>query len=464
MNIVFIETTNATPHLETSFELVLKHLKNGDHVHYYFVGHAVEYNEFIVTSLLDIFLPENKAASLVEHPNFKFYNVKFIQDSAYYNIPYFQTVENLKDYTFGNFKAGMSAYSSLISAVRCSSPSVILNQDFIKILIRSGIKIYKFSRTVFSQQSVDLAYLFNGRFAINRAILDAALEQNIEVRIHERGANSSRYIAWSFQPHDITKFSQNIVNAWQGETISDKVELAKQYFFERRNKEPKDWYSYTKNQVVGFLPVKKRARTIAYFSQSDDEYISVGDLVKWDKWPNQITAVQDLVDIVSRESGSLFLIIRLHPHLIRKDPRELDPWLSLSLPANCLLLLPDDPTDTYALIEMADVVVTCSSTVGIESVFWGTPSICLGPSLYSNLDAVYLPNDKKELEDVLIEESLEVFPERSLPYGFYMATFGELFLHYIPDSLFSGSFLGVNLQRFGLFGYFKKLRSMVIIP
>ena len=74
MKKVFIfETSNACPHLETSFEIVLRHLDQGDPVEYYFLGHAVPYADFCYSlalprSIGKRFLPEEWAAGLIKHP------------------------------------------------------------------------------------------------------------------------------------------------------------------------------------------------------------------------------------------------------------------------------------------------------------------------------------------------------------------------------------------------------------
>jgi len=102
--------------------------------------------------------------------------------------------------------------------------------------------------------------------------------------------------------------------------------------------------------------------------------------------------------------------------------------------------------DTYALLKEASVVVTCGSTVGIESVFWGIPSICIGPSLYSKLGAVYLPQNHDELKEMILSKDLIAQPESTIPYGYYFSSFGTDFKYYKPHSLFSGEFMGINLQ------------------
>jgi hypothetical protein len=459
MKVVFFETTNASPHLETSFELATKHLVNNDDVFYYFLGQSLDYSEFVFRSnpfLVPSCLPERKGSAILKSDRFHFFSLEkeiMIRDLA---LPVFPELESLRSYRYKNYNAGLSALSSLISHTGHSRPCLKKHQKLLQKILLSGISTYEYCVKVIHREKPDLVYLFNGRFANNRAILDAAIELNVDFRVHERGAEKTRYTANNFLPHDFEKVKESIANTWvrRGENGFD---VAKEFFTHGRAGIDWGWTSYVQQQQRDYINIENPGskRLIAYFSSSDDEYAAVGDMVKWDSWPDQLSAVKSLIDIVHRQP-SLELVIRIHPHLAKKHPDDLKDWLDLDLPQNAKLVLPSDPTDSYKLIDEADVVVTAGSTVGIEAVFWGTPSICLGPSLYSQLNAVHLPRDDGELADMLLKQDLTVVPENALPYGYYIATFGESFSYYEPETLFRGRFMGVDLQRSGLCGFARR--------
>lgn len=457
MKVLFFETTNATPHLETSFELAKGHLDQGDEVSYYFLGHSVPYAEFVRRKkpLMGRCLPERKAAKLTGK------GLNYIEPD-FLNLEYrsiankiFRTEGDLRSFKYKNYNAGLSALSSLISRTRSCKPDIIAYRGLINQILSSGISIYEYVLREIDNKNPDLIYLFNGRFAVNRAILDAAIEKRIPFKIHERGANKSRYTSNPWMPHDFARVKEAMLGHWDRCSDSLKAQIAQNFFLDRRQGQVQGWKSFLAHQEKNHLPaLPTDKRVLAYFSSSDDEYAAVGDIVKWDRWPDQMTAVKELIELVAKHP-ELYLVIRLHPHKVEKHPLDLEEWLSIDFPRNATLIRPEDPVDTYSLIERADVVVTSGSTTGIESVFWRTPSICLGPSLYSHLDAVYLPVDKNELERMIVDNSLQADPLRILPYGYYMATFGEEFVYYKPETLFSGRFMGVNLQSFGLCKYLR---------
>jgi hypothetical protein len=464
MKVCFVETANATPHLETSLELAKKHLLAGDVVDYYFLGNAVSYSDCIVYSRLkQIFrvFPEVRGAAMLTCSNFYFHKPRDRSLMKSINIPEFLDLNDLLEYNYDKYRAGLSAFSSLVSATGEPRPSLVENRQLLKQILTSGISIYDFCIEMFQEQNPDQVYLFNGRFSNNRAVLDAANSCDIRYRVHERGANKDKYYVKPFTPHNIREIQLDMIQEWDQRPINAS-NIASEYFMQRRNGIPIEWPSFIEQQCNDHLSVDltDANKVVSCFSSSDDEFVAVGDFYKWDRWPDQISAVCSLMEIVSRHKNYK-LIIRLHPRLAQKNPAELKNWLSLPLPCNCFMILPDDPTDSYALIERSCVTVTAGSTVGIESVFWKTPSICLGPSLYSHLNAVYLPADNHELESLILSESLVANPESSLPYGFYMATHGVDFEYYKAESLFEGKFMGLNLHSYGVYGFLRKLKAKV---
>ena len=462
MEVIFFETTNATPHLETALELAKIRSISGDNVIFCFLGQALDFSEFVFRPRFFFpqkCLPERKGARLLRGRQFRFLSPlnEIMRNDLV--LPQFSDLESLRTYRYKNYNAGVSALSSLISYTGHSRPCIQKNCQLLQKIILSGISTYEYCLEVIEQEKPDLIYLFNGRFANNRAVLDAAIESNVDFRIHERGADKTRYIAGSFAPHNFEKIRELMADAWINRHES-AVEIAREFFLQCRSGEGQAWTSFLRYQQSGYINIKNHMskRLIAYFSSSDDEFAAVGDLVKWDRWPDQLSAVRELIAVIRRQPA-LELVIRVHPHLAQKNPDDLKEWLELDLPQNAKVLGPLDPTDTYKLIDEADVVVTAGSTVGIEAVFWGTPSICLGPSLYSQLNAVHLPRDDGELSDMLLRQDLTVVPENALPYGYYMATFGESFSYYRPETLFRGRFMGVDLQRSGVCGVVRRILS-----
>lgn len=459
--ICFIETCNSSPHLETTLELAKKHLDAGDKVYYHFIGSKVLFNDFPKPPEKILFFkssPESLGLSLIQNGSLDHdlgANYKTLYSIA---IPKFKSLKELMGYEYKTYKAGLACASSLISRLRMSDPLPSNHEHLIRRILISGISTYEYTLAQLKQEKPDLVYLFNGRFANNRAILEAAIEAQVPYRIHERGSNKTKYIVSEKVIHDPEFIQGKMLQFWENkENEIQKKESAKSFFVNQRNGIEVGWRPFTLSQKKGsgFNQELKGRKLVVYFSSSNDEYDAVGDFINWGKWESQQNAVESLIRIV-KKNPNIFLAIRLHPHMKIKHREEVKKWLEITLPTNALLILPEDPTDTYTLIEQAAIVVTCGSTVGIEAVYWGVPSICLGPNVYSKLDAVYLPKDEDELQKLLLSDDLVADAEKALPYGYYASSYGIDFKHYDPITLFSGKFMGVNLQEDHLV---KKIRT-----
>jgi hypothetical protein len=452
-NIYFLELCNLTPHLETSFELSLIHLNQGDKVKYYFLGHELIYKEGVFPSKFSwIFpkkiLPEEKASKLISSPNFSYYSDYKFKKLELIEFS-FSTLEELKEIRFKNFDLGLSVASSLISLKKDSNPSIENNYSLIVKMLKSSIQVYENALDILSSEKINLVYIFNGRFCNQKAIMRACESLNISFLIHERGANKNLFYRRPFMPHNKNMIQKEMLESW--ENIKDKnqaKQIALKWFEDRRKGVDTDWYSYSKMQEKNLVPsIKQGKKVISYFHSSDDEYAAIGDLFKWNGWKDQYDAVLNLIKVVDSNSN-FHLILRLHPHMAKKSHSENLKWQSLSQFSNNIdIILPKSKIDSYALVEKSDVVISSGSKIGIEAVYLKKPSILLGPSPYDSLGLTYPANSILELNQ-LLEKNIEPINNDNLyKYAYWWATHGETFKYYKPDTLSSGMFMGVDLQK-----------------
>ena len=469
--VCFFEFWNVNPHLETSFELAKRHLDAGDTVYYFFCGHDVPYKELITDSsalyVLRQCTPEHRCVRLIKHPNLHYFGrvrMPWVKWAPPNDLRHDVTLRELQEIDYKGSEIGLAAVSSLTFITRSSSPSVAAHAELVGRMLRSGVLVYEYALRALRKLQPDLVYIFNGRFVNYRSVMNAAKQCAVPLLIHERGANKNRFVARPFMPHDFSRIQDEMLDAWGREQSSgEAADIAARYFRERRNGAEQGWKSFVRDQRRGHLPaLPSGRRLVAYFSSSDDEYKSVGDIVKWVRWPSQVAALQDLASLCG-EIEDVTLVVRVHPHTAEKSIADKRFWEELFRGSGVIVIGARDAVDTYALIERADLVVTCGSTVGIEAVYWGTPSVCLGPSLYDRLDAVHIPCNVTELRGLLLSPALDVHPEKTLPFGFYHATFGEQFRFYEPKTLLTGTFLGVDVRaHVGVCYIWRKLKSKLM--
>ena len=454
-HILFIEFWNCSPHLETALELAKRHIDDGDQVSFYFCGHDTPFINGITVHPEDcgLFrkLPEVRGVELINSPRLHFHP-RVTLPKADISIPTsFGSLDDLINFKYKTFQVGIGVASSLVSDTQNSRPDLKNYHDRIIPMITSSIRVYEFTKAVLESAQADLIYIFNGRFCNHRAVMCAAQEHGIEILYHERGANMFRYNVMPAVPHDLAYLQQRIKSRWE-EFGKDPAarDLAAAYFNDLRKGVVHGWVSYTGNQRKNALPdIDPAKKIISYFSSSEDEYVSVGDLIKFTGWSSQFDAVNDLIKIC--QSDPRFqLFIRLHPHKRHKSAEDQNRWLALADHENVNVISFDSDVDSYALIEKSDVVITAGSTVGLEATFLGRPSIAVGPSAYSELGVTYLPDSRKELEELLSAELQPLPIEGVLAYGHYMMTYGTEFKYFEPETLFKGKFLGVDLHEMPL--------------
>ncbi len=392
-------------------------------------------------------LPEQRGAELIGLDNFSFHARVNLPDVCCDNSLIFKTLDDLMNYKYGTFNVGLAVASSLVSKTKNSSPDLEDNASMILTMIQSGIKVYEFTKKIIKNKDPNFIYLFNGRFCNNRAVMHAANELGVPVMFHERGANKHLYYLESFMPHDAVRWQEKLLTEWmQAQHSPESRKIGEAFYKDRRAGLEQSWISFTDHQQRGLLPkIDSTKRIITYFSSSDDEFVAIGDIFKFTVWKNQFDALNDLIAICQKDRN-IQLIIRIHPHIREKSREDQMRWLSMPDREGVTVVSFDSDVDTYALIDRSDLVVTAGSTVGIEAVYWGRPSITLGPSHFSKLSATYYPQSTAQLEDLIFSNSLKIEREPAIGFGYYMATFGKRYKYYEPENLFRGRFLGVDLQ------------------
>ena len=136
--------------------------------------------------------------------------------------------------------------------------------------------------------------------------------------------------------------------------------------------------------------------------------------------------------------------VDIHPNLGDLDNTQTRALARLQSPY--LTVIPaESPISTYALLGACDKVLTFGSSVGIEAVYWGKPSVLAGLSFYRDLGGVYRPGTHGELMELLRADLEPAGVESALMFGHFFATFGTPHKHYRPDGIFEGTFKGMRV-------------------
>ena len=447
--LIYMPFSDWVSHLATDLEIAAKHIAKGDEVHIIQCSGdlpSCEANPNHFKLRCNICKSKrDKGLALINLPVMNRHELAlndFINDV---DLPDFSSIQELKDFKIDNVDVGMTVSSSLISMTRESEPDINYFSKFIHENISISIAIYDAIKFHLMQIKPDIFYLFNGRFAAFRPALRAAQDIGIKTFVHERAGVLERYtLIEDTYPHDIEYQKTQIEKYWNDDrSNTEKEELAKQWFKNRRGGMNQSWYSFTKSQKKGNLPYgfDSSMRNIVIYVSSEDEFEAISG------WQNQIYKNQtDAINriINSNTEKNIRFYVRIHPNLKglnNTQTRELS-----DLKGSNLTVIPaDSKIDSYELMDACEKVITFGSTMGIESVFWGKPSILAGRSLYEGLDGCYVPNNHDEMID-LINRRLDTLPNLgALKYGYWQSIAGIPYVYYKPESIRGGKFMGVYL-------------------
>jgi hypothetical protein len=450
--LLVIDTITWKPHLETAMEVAIERHREGERVLFCSLRDGLPACEdrAVVHALAD--LPATRirrAGEILRREGVEFRRAEYTgkercnaRTAAAAMMRSVADNDALKALRYGDFHdIGWGALSSAMSVTRNSLVDATTHRRLLRRYLEASILVYERVRQLIDAEKPDEVLLFNGRFATTRAAMRAAQSRAVRWTIHERGGDKSRYWLTDCIPHDMARIQEKILAGWR----EDLAEAGTSFFQSRRDRVERAWHSFTRGQQVGRLPpeMDDGSDWIAFFTTSEDEMLSIGDCNANARYPTQVEAIEAVARAVRALPGTR-LCVRVHPHTSLKHRADREKWARLDLPG-VLLIGPDDPTDSYALIERAKVVCTYGSTVGVEATYWGKPSLLFGKSFYDRLEVCTIAEGPEQVLEFLRHPTTQP-RERTLKYGAHWSLLGQPYRLYKAENLHRGSILGTYLD------------------
>jgi hypothetical protein len=285
-------------------------------------------------------------------------------------------------------------------------------------------------------------YLINGRTLYERIAYEIALKMNIRVFTFESEISSGKLQRYEGLIFDSDRFMKLVEDFWTRRVarngLHDCLSKGSKYFLDRRklhsvNRFLQDF------EATGFNKFYSKV-TYTYFSSSNDEMDSLYSIYG-ENPPDQNVIIRDLVGIFERkEMPNAHLIIRMHPNIRTKSDEEKKRSIIINDSDNVTFFNFDSQVNSYELLMNSDVVLSCGSTIGLESAFSGTPNISFGKTFWSGFSVSKYLKDPSEI--INYEPSnLEMMKLDATKVGFFFAHFGEDFRYfdlekkkYLPDN------------------------------
>ncbi len=360
---------------------------------------------------------------------------------------------NLK---FENFEVGRAVISSYISKTRDRDLDEISSHSFSFDFLKNSIHFYLGFKRFCAENEIDLIYNFNGRVLYNSAVMALAKSSGISiinVDIPRIGPAIEHFK--NVLPHSIIKKQDHFNEAWTNSKYSEieKEKIASGYFKKRRLGTKVNTTSFTSGQNKNSLPegVDFKKRTVVLYTSSDDEFAALGDEFTNPHFKNQNDGIFYIAELFNKKFLNQNLIIRIHPNfsgVIYEYAKRLNELKGKY--KNVFLIEPESKIDSYALLDVADKVITFGSSITTEATYWEKPVIMLGNSFFSGMEIAYEPKKIKELDN-LLENDLPPMPKLgSLKFGYYLIKGGMPAKYYTRDNEGKTYFKGQNIFFFSL--------------
>lgn len=436
-NLFILFTCSPSPHVVMALDLIKKCWERGEEVFVLADDTRLPYTAGNPYGLKAIkYVARLRLLNILKKINFPLQNIFFTSRAPKkykQKVKEFSpaTLEDLQAFQIEGVDLGLGIYGSFASQQRDLVFDVSKNLKLLQNMAHTAVTVYETMLSLMDKIQPTALYICNGRWADVRPACRLAQARNIPCFLYDFGTTFHSYIAYDFFIFSIKEFHERVKKEWDNGG-PEKYEIGKQWFIEQRLGKKSGSLSamFLDRQKVGVMPpgFDPALRNIVIYNSSVDE---LAGFPEWHLFfhKNEVEGIEQMAEGCAQDPF-IRLYVRIHPNLAHRNGSQVAALKQLAdkkIP-NLFFIWPNDPIDSYALLEAAEKVVAFHSTVGIESVFWGKPTILLGHSAYEDLDCVYKPMDPAALTELLLKKDLvPLSSEGALKYGyFFKATSQEL--------------------------------------
>ena len=363
----------------------------------------------------------------------------------------YQSVRDIKNIVWKDALIGYGVMSSFTTATRDPEPDFSLPEvrKYFDFALNHAVALTDCLCELLEEVKPDVISIFNGRFIEHRPLYDIAVKRNIPLRVNESigglrtNSEPLRVIYYDHLPHSIPYNTELIQKVWEmsDEPEAEKERKGRDFFERRRNGVPAGDRVYIGNQQKGLLPDDwdESKRNIVIFNSSEDEFAAVGkDFEDYAVFESQLAGIHHILTKFSSDEYHFYL--RIHPNLAKV--KFAYHTALYDLPGqykNLTVIAATAPCSTYDLLDAAEKVIVFGSTMGVESAYWGKPTILLAGAFYHELDVCYAPSTPEEIYPLI--ECRDLPPksrEGAIKYGYYILNRTLLAIpkKYIDDALY----------------------------
>lgn len=343
---------------------------------------------------------------------FTLISIPFIKKSNHLKKDNFK-FPNVFDYTYKKVDNGLASYSSYVGLTRDRDLDGNTSNITIGKLINTSNQLTLFFLKLLKKEKFSDIYLYNGRNNNYRPLLRVAnlLKQNVH-NLEFKGDENQVFDFQNHLPIDRRYIAKRMNTFWK-KTKKKNLKLIDKHIKIWEIKQTEKHKSEFKvKQELNFLPIRwnKNKKNIVFFCNSEDESLTGGKEYFYRIFNSQAQAILTIYKMIKKKDDfkNINFWVRMHPRMNGLKWPHLKSILSLVGKYNNLnIILPDSNVSSYAMLKKSDVIISPTSTLAIEGVYYSKPVICIQHQPFTELKGGYLPKTLSTFEKLIFKKKLK---------------------------------------------------------
>lgn len=332
------------------------------------------------------------------------------------------------------------------------------NLEKVGLLFQDSLQIFRAILRIIEDKNIDRVYVHNGRASAYHAVILAAKAAGVNFSIFEWATNKDRFLLINDDVlHRWERYLDEVDSVCSAASEKEIITVGTDMYMKKIALSKDILGTYLEKTTVLSPPKEyfNEQRRVVFFTTSEWEYQD-----NWvSRFGSQIEIVEYLANALAKWGIKLF--VRIHP--LMKDSDDNKMWDALSRNANIILFSAASNINSYELVQEADCIVTCGSTVGAEAAFLGKKVVLMGPAIYERLGCAIIPSSLNDAIEIIADSNVCAPPNAklgALRYGYWFMNFGEPY-KFVTVPRFSDSlFKGVRLPYWRVPRIFEPLRPL----
>mgnify|MGYP000683274512 CR=1 FL=1 len=360
-----------------------------------------------------------------------------------------RTIQDLAGLTWGSMPVGELVLNQLSDDISDTTEELRSLNKEARILSNLAINLYERAKQVIVKESISRVYVWNGRRPSDGPLLYAAKDCGLEYFAYHWNAGDALHVLPALKVQSISAQNSQLARA-KNQFVEGDVRLldGHQFYEHQRFGSPQLRHLPRFGaQNAEVFEANSTKPIVAMFVSTPSEYASMADRVHPCKVFNDpfdfIRRINDDEEIQSNKE----FVVRWHPNMRFSGPTtQAKIQETVRATPSIKHILPDSKISSYALLEQAEAILTSGSTIGVEALYWGVPSILAGRAYYEELDSITKPADWVELKELLLKSRYQSASQHdALVYAHHFLVGNTPISRAELESHQVGKFMGVDL-------------------